>query len=274
MAETTQSDERELAWHVDDPADVLAAVGADPEGLSTPEALAWRERHGGNEVPSAAAPSVPALLLRQVRSPLMYALVVAAAVAVALGEIEDGIVVLAVVVLNTLIGFVQADARDGRVPEQKPRTIATAASSTEATPIAAVMARPTRSSSRVSGVCSGLTDPSSSAMRPTCVRGPVATVTPTPHPAATSVPAWSRLRPAFGGFRRCAEQRPGRRSSSSAWGATRPTRRTRARPARRITSPWTTRQTCYLTRSGRSCPSVSGAGPFTASSSPAGTLRR
>jgi P-type E1-E2 ATPase len=49
----------------------------------------------------------------QVASPLMYALLASAAVAIALGELEDGLVVLAVVILNALIGFVQ-ELRAGR----------------------------------------------------------------------------------------------------------------------------------------------------------------
>jgi calcium-translocating P-type ATPase len=53
------------------------------------------------------------LLVEQVTSPLMYALAASSAVAFALGEIEDGVVVLAVVVLNALIGFVQ-ELRAGR----------------------------------------------------------------------------------------------------------------------------------------------------------------
>jgi calcium-translocating P-type ATPase len=53
------------------------------------------------------------LLLDQVRTPLIGALVLAGGLALALGEVEDGIVVLAVVVLNALIGFAQ-EYRAGR----------------------------------------------------------------------------------------------------------------------------------------------------------------
>ena len=51
--------------------------------------------------------------MRQVANPLIYALLASAAIAIALGELEDGLVVAAVVVLNTLIGFVQ-EFRAGR----------------------------------------------------------------------------------------------------------------------------------------------------------------
>ena len=66
----------------------------------------------------------------------------------------------------------------------KPRTAAASASRTAATPIASVIARPTRSSSRVSGVSSTSTCSSSEEMRPSSVEEPVATATPCPVPAA------------------------------------------------------------------------------------------
>lgn len=70
-------------------------------------------RHGPNRLPRVAAPSAWMLLARQVASPLLYALLASAVVAIALGELEDGLVVLAVVVLNAAIGFVQ-EFRAGR----------------------------------------------------------------------------------------------------------------------------------------------------------------
>ena len=86
---------------------------AQDGGLSADEASRRLRRYGPNRLPEARGPSAAALLLRQVASPLMYALIAAAAVAIALGELEDGLVVLAVVVLNSLIGFAQ-EYRAGR----------------------------------------------------------------------------------------------------------------------------------------------------------------
>ena len=74
-------------------------------------------------------------------------------------------------------------------PVGNPRIAATTARATAAIAIARVIARPTRSSWRVSGVSSGCCSPSSSAIRPSSVSSPVATATPSPDPAATVVPA-------------------------------------------------------------------------------------
>ena len=92
---------------------MLGALGSRGEGLSSAEASSRIERFGPNRLPEAHGPTAAALLLRQVRSPLLYALVASALVAFAFGEIDDGIVVMAVVVLNALIGFAQ-EFRAGR----------------------------------------------------------------------------------------------------------------------------------------------------------------
>ncbi len=94
-------------WHASSRTDTLARLRTSREGLSAEEASARLARDGLNRLPASAGPSAARLLADQVRTPLIGALVLAAALALALGEIEDGVVVLAVVVLNALIGFAQ-----------------------------------------------------------------------------------------------------------------------------------------------------------------------
>ncbi len=100
-------------WHARSGEAALQTLESSPSGLSAEEARARLGRHGPNRLPQAAGPSAIGLLLAQVRSPLIYALLLSAAVAAAFGELEDAAVVLAVVVLNALIGFVQ-EYRAGR----------------------------------------------------------------------------------------------------------------------------------------------------------------
>jgi calcium-translocating P-type ATPase len=101
------------SWHASSRAEVLAELDGDAAGLSAEEARARLARGGPNRLPEAAGPSAARLLLDQLRTPLIGALVLAGALALALGEIEDGVVVLAVVILNALIGFGQ-EYRAGR----------------------------------------------------------------------------------------------------------------------------------------------------------------
>ena len=90
------------------PADeVLARLESRPDGLTIVEAQRRLAEHGPNALTRQRGPSAWQVLLRQCTSPLIYALLASAAVAFALGDVPDGTVVLAVVVLNALIGFVQ-----------------------------------------------------------------------------------------------------------------------------------------------------------------------
>ncbi len=102
-----------LPWHAQSTAAALKALEADERGLSSVEAASRLDRQGPNQLPRVTGPSALELLLEQVKSPLMYALLLAAGVALLLGELEDGLVVIAVVVLNALIGFGQ-EYRAGR----------------------------------------------------------------------------------------------------------------------------------------------------------------
>jgi Ca2+-transporting ATPase len=96
-----------VAWHAMTAADALARCEAARTGLTAPEAERRLAVHGANVIDRARKDGPLAILLRQVRNPLIYVLLAAAAIAIGLGKTTDGLVVLAVVVLNALVGFVQ-----------------------------------------------------------------------------------------------------------------------------------------------------------------------
>ncbi|HEU6444576.1 MAG TPA: HAD-IC family P-type ATPase [Gaiellaceae bacterium] len=104
------------SWHAADSGAVLTELGTSPEGLSAAEAASRLERHGPNVLPRAGADGPLRLLFRQVHNPLIWVLVAAGALAIALGKPIDGAVVLGVVVVNALIGFVQ-EFRAGKAIE-------------------------------------------------------------------------------------------------------------------------------------------------------------
>jgi Ca2+-transporting ATPase len=86
---------------------VLLTLESSALGLSTHEAQARQKVYGPNLLPAAASESVMTLIWRQLNNPLIYVLIASALLAVALGKRIDGLVVLGVVVINTLIGFMQ-----------------------------------------------------------------------------------------------------------------------------------------------------------------------
>lgn len=97
----------EPAWHQLAIGDVFNAVGTTEAGLTTDEAKRRLAANGPNVLPRQSRDGSLRLLWRQVNSPLIWVLIGSALLAIALGKITDGSVVLAVVVINTAIGFMQ-----------------------------------------------------------------------------------------------------------------------------------------------------------------------
>ncbi len=95
-------------WHAM-PIDELAAeLGSDPaRGLSVAEAASRLEREGRNEIRKAERDSPLTIFARQFKNVVIWVLIGAAVVSVALGERLDGIAILTIVVLNAVLGFVQ-----------------------------------------------------------------------------------------------------------------------------------------------------------------------
>ena len=109
----TVRDPARPAWHAVSADEALARLGSHPGGLTSAEAERRLRHHGPNRLTRQEGPSAWAVLARQLASPLIYALLISAGIALALGDVADGAVVLGVVVLNAVIGFVQ-EYRAGR----------------------------------------------------------------------------------------------------------------------------------------------------------------
>lgn len=93
-------------WHALAPAEVAAVLGVSLGGLSDAEARGRLERHGPNQLKPPPAPSRWRILARQFRSPLITVLLVAAGIALALGEVSDAGFIAAVLLVNAAIGYV------------------------------------------------------------------------------------------------------------------------------------------------------------------------
>jgi Ca2+-transporting ATPase len=94
-------------WFALDADATLTALGSSAEGLSSQEAARRLEEHGPNVIERSGGDSVLTILWRQINNPLIWVLIASSALAIALGKVEDGLVVAAVVVINTIIGFIQ-----------------------------------------------------------------------------------------------------------------------------------------------------------------------
>jgi Ca2+-transporting ATPase len=94
-------------WHALPADEVELLLGSGPRGLTAGEVAARQARHGRNELPGEPAPSPLVVLARQFRSPLIYLLVAAAAVTLALREYLDAAVIAAAVIINAVVGYGQ-----------------------------------------------------------------------------------------------------------------------------------------------------------------------
>jgi magnesium-transporting ATPase (P-type) len=114
--ETRHGNDEENAWHSIEPESALRELQSAGAGLDAEEAQKRLEVLGPNVLPRGEGESPLVLLWRQINSPLIWVLIAAAGLAIAMGKGADGLVVIGVVVLNTLIGFVQ-EYRAGRAIE-------------------------------------------------------------------------------------------------------------------------------------------------------------
>jgi len=94
-------------WHALSAEQVLAELSASPDGLSDEEVTHRRETYGPNRLPQAERRSLLARFLRQFDNILIYVLLVAAVITGLLEHWVDTFVILAVVIINALIGFIQ-----------------------------------------------------------------------------------------------------------------------------------------------------------------------
>jgi magnesium-transporting ATPase (P-type) len=97
-----------VAWHAVDAAQALERLGSDAgSGLSAQGVAMRSAHHGPNALPEAPQRSALLVFLRQFKSPLIYILFVAAALAAGMGHFSDSGVILGVVIVNALIGAFQ-----------------------------------------------------------------------------------------------------------------------------------------------------------------------
>ncbi|MEZ4572893.1 MAG: HAD-IC family P-type ATPase [Thermomicrobiales bacterium] len=97
----------ERLWHTLSIDEAGRNLGSSPNGLSRDEVQRRFNEYGPNAIEEEPPPPVWQLLLHQFRNPLIYILLVAAVVTLAVGEYIDTGVILAVLILNAIIGFIQ-----------------------------------------------------------------------------------------------------------------------------------------------------------------------
>ncbi len=95
------------SWHEEKVEDILSLLEVGPSGLQADEARRRLVEHGPNKLPEPPRPNAWRRFLAQFHNILIYVLLGAAAITAVLAHWVDTAVILAVVVINALIGYVQ-----------------------------------------------------------------------------------------------------------------------------------------------------------------------
>jgi Ca2+-transporting ATPase len=105
--EVAQSQERPV-WHALPAAEAAARLGVRPQaGLDADEVAARRAQWGPNELRAAAGRTLGQMLGEQFRDIVIWVLIGATVVSAALGEYLDAGVIVAIVILNAVMGVLQ-----------------------------------------------------------------------------------------------------------------------------------------------------------------------
>ena len=96
-----------MVWHAKDVAEVLTLLNSSEQGLSADEAVKRLSQYGPNRLPRGVRRSVWQRFLSQCHNVLIYILLVAAMIVFMLGHWVDGSVILAVILINAIIGVMQ-----------------------------------------------------------------------------------------------------------------------------------------------------------------------
>lgn len=94
-------------YHALSVSDALAAIGSSPEGLPSAEVSRRRELHGANRLPEPPHRNALLRFLSHFNNLLIYLLLASAIVTAVLGHAVDSGVILAVVLVNAVIGYFQ-----------------------------------------------------------------------------------------------------------------------------------------------------------------------
>lgn len=94
-------------WHNQASEQVLAGLDTTLEGLSEQQATLRLQQFGPNKLPEAARRNLLLRFLSHFHNILIYVLIGAACITALLGHVVDTLVIIAVVVINAIIGFYQ-----------------------------------------------------------------------------------------------------------------------------------------------------------------------
>ena len=116
----------EKPWHSMEVDEVLQALRAEKEGLSTEEVQKRLKEYGPNELKKEKRKSAVRLFLEQFKDILIIILLIATALSMAIGEVYDAIVIIAIVIACAVLGFFEEYRAEKALEALKKMTAPTA----------------------------------------------------------------------------------------------------------------------------------------------------
>jgi magnesium-transporting ATPase (P-type) len=96
-----------LTYHQLPAKEVMSDLRSNMNGLTNEEVLERRKQHGPNAMPQPKSKTLAEIFIHQFLNPLIYVLIIAAVVSVAIGDMKDAIFITAVIVFNAVLGTYQ-----------------------------------------------------------------------------------------------------------------------------------------------------------------------
>lgn len=103
----TEMPNQPIPWHAIAEDSVTRKLQSTLNGLAPQQVEERQLEFGRNALPERKPPTLFGIILHQFKSPLIYILLVAGAIALATGDVKDAVFILAVILLNATIGTVQ-----------------------------------------------------------------------------------------------------------------------------------------------------------------------
>jgi len=113
------TNQKKLSWHSLGTNNVIKETKTSNNGLSEKEAQKRIKKFGLNKLEDEKPLSRLRLFLEQLKSPLIYILVIAGTITFVLKDFTDTIIILGAVLLNTLVGYYQEKKANGALAELK-----------------------------------------------------------------------------------------------------------------------------------------------------------
>ena len=109
-----------ILWHNLDSEEAVKILRTDiKRGLSEKEVQDRQTEFGLNKLPEEEPLSRLKIFLEQLRSPLIYILIIAGIITLILQEYTDSIVIFGAVIVNTIVGFFQENKASRALKELK-----------------------------------------------------------------------------------------------------------------------------------------------------------